>query len=732
MTITMSKPHTTDTWYSLSSALTKYVNAYHFGKKRDLIVYCFDYTEDGWEDYPAAWHRPSTGDIVINMGVVFREIQKHTRGHREHTSIVKLNSGSKMRVPNDPKNCSYHVAQHFEISNESKLLERQVKKNNTLIGVFPSLASNLDNKKITSVASINAVIAAHVLGVLLHETGHAVFSDYILSEWWQKNLSPYDRSILSMFDELRCESYQISRVGVSEDASSYQIPIANVRGAADLVVDPIRMTKDLESSKDTDGKVSVSAVALNSTLILGRTLYNVFTTDETQSLYDLVESIVGQERLESMFDIWRDYLDIKIPNLKDFKDIADRWRNLFPSDDLDSSIAIVVTTGEKGEPTDETGKVGSPGIASSKADHDENEDISAAPTSDTDYDSNLGDDVDYADDSDDSDDESDESDESDENDDVVDEKIDIPNLPNMFKTAAEETTETAKKNDKPITVTSPAVSYKRAKKTMVADVRVDQEDFKYAKQVARALQTLYLVGRDKFHVETQLPPGRLRSRAAVQNAANRKSGNQSRIEQWNRVRLTTNINPRLTVGIMTDCSGSQGWATGFSSRMTWILSRAFIEVNGRVAACAFGSTVKITARPDRLPTDKRIEVPAVESSEAFDCGFGAINYILNLTDRRGGVRLLFVITDGIFVTHGETEKCHLWIKELCDADCQVIWIHPNNKAFSSGKTVPKSPNVHPMPVDRYSVNSDPKKAIDDVIDIVTRALSAEKSKTANI
>ncbi|UXE04258.1 hypothetical protein SEA_BLUENGOLD_116 [Gordonia phage BlueNGold] len=673
MSVTIRQPATSVAWYGLSKTLTDFVNKYNLGPEPNLIVYCFDHTEDNWEDLPAAWHRPDTGDIVINMGVVFREMGAvfDTPAWKEDGAVEKVYSDVDEKYFYVPRKEPLSEV----IANTSKLfeeaLESYTKTYNAYqphVDQYPRLQSLFNFypsgtiRPLMRVTDSARALLLNILGVILHETGHSVFSTYILDKWWKK-IDWYDNQILTMLDELRCEYRQVKRLGKSS--------LRVLRYAANLVINPAQSAADLEKSRDDDGRLEVSSIALSSILVLGRKIYGVFTDDEIMSYQNLIETLVGEDRFVAMFEIWNDYLLIDKMKVDDALSITERWKELFPQPKFESSIALIFGS---------SGKIEVDSI----------------------------DDPEWG----------------------VPNDITLPGIVDELADAIGEANEMAHSNPdvdpKPGTRAPVSVSWARAvKKPALTFADPVDADYKTAQRLSHTLQTIYLTGRDKFEVRSDLPPGKLNSRAAVQNAANRSLGIPSRSAQWKKNKVVTSINPSLSVGIMTDCSASQNWAMEFSSRMSWILSRAFRSVNAKTASVAFGQHVYITSYPNESIAQRRV-VNANQKMERFDTGCGTLVRLLNLASPNNGVRLLFVLTDGGFVISGEMDRAHAWLEDFRDANCTVVWICPQGQEYR----VPKKLGAVVVPVNRTEVTKNPAPVIDKLIEVVSERLATEKSHSA--
>jgi hypothetical protein len=542
--------------------------------------------------------------------------------------------------------------------------------------------------------------------VLVHESGHAVFSQHITGKWYAE-LTPYRKNILSTFEELRSERQQLQRIGTGA---------AVLRFAADVVVDPAQVVQDILAERDATGDIHVPNLALNSTLCLGRVLYNVYLTREVTKLAGLVEDIVGIERYRKMNMIWERYSSIRESDPETMVQCVNEWAELFPSDEgnegMKSSVVKIIIaappsddkgdgdeSGENsGDGPDSDGADGDPSDSSSKADKKPGEGKSGEGHSDA-------------------------------------EVLELPGLADDFAEAVEEAAEAvaefpsdnnhvfSPKDCKPSRVSYDiAVGETQRNKHMMYSMPVTSSDRQLAKKLGQELQNLNISNRGKFVVASAIPPGRLHSRGMMQQAADRSAGRLSVAQPWKRTVRKVDLNPPITVGILTDVSGSQSWATQFSSRAAWIIARAASEVNGKVAAATFGEEVLITLRPGERP-ETRVEVQANGMTEMFDHAMGAIDTLLNLLNG-SGTRILFVATDGEMVENQGTEmrKTAAWVTRLTKAGVVVVWITPDPHDTTYG--LPNTPkHAVCVPVNKHRVGRDPKEAIDQIIGVLKKEMT---------
>lgn len=267
-------------------------------------------------------------------------------------------------------------------------------------------------------------------------------------------------------------------------------------------------------------------------------------------------------------------------------------------------------------------------------------------------------------------------------------------------------------------------------------------DFTIAKELSKVLENLNVYDRGKFTTAQYTPPGRMKSRAAVQQAAERKLQLPAQAKPWARTVRTVDMNPPLTVGVMTDISGSMGWAEQLSAKIAWILQHAVSTIAGRVACVAFGEGTTITLRPGEKMHNAQV-VAANNSGEEFDMGVGTLDTMLNL-EHGTGTRMLFVITDGYFVFENMMEKSRAWIDALTNKGVHIVWITPDDEAMrpfaqrpNVGRGFPQTPDkVIPVSAERLEhvsrydsreTEQETRKLIQAVANEIQKAVRAGKS-----
>ena len=192
-----------------------------------------------------------------------------------------------------------------------------------------------------------------------------------------------------------------------------------------------------------------------------------------------------------------------------------------------------------------------------------------------------------------------------------------------------------------------------------------------AVKIANMLERAKYRERDEKEITSILPPGRLRSRAMLQEAAYKARGSMMHAEPWKRTVRKHTDDPTLNVGVMVDISGSMSEAMQPMAVTAWAMSEAVRRVQGRCAMVYYGQDVFPTLKPGQhLPAINVYTAP--DGTEKFDKAFKALDGSLNLLHGTGA-RLLVVVSDGCY-TPEETEKAKKWVQECEKNGVAILWI----------------------------------------------------------
>jgi hypothetical protein len=155
-----------------------------------------------------------------------------------------------------------------------------------------------------------------------------------------------------------------------------------------------------------------------------------------------------------------------------------------------------------------------------------------------------------------------------------------------------------------------------------------------AVKVAQILEKAKYQERDEREITSQLPPGKLRTRAIVQGAAMLKS-KVSWIQQnlGSEQCVSTLMTQHSTVGVMVDISGSMSSAMQPMAVTAWVMSEAASRVQASCAMVYYGQDVFPTLKPGQHLSEVNVYT-APDGTEKFNKAFKALDGSLNLLHGR--------------------------------------------------------------------------------------------------
>jgi Mg-chelatase subunit ChlD len=200
-----------------------------------------------------------------------------------------------------------------------------------------------------------------------------------------------------------------------------------------------------------------------------------------------------------------------------------------------------------------------------------------------------------------------------------------------------------------------------------------------AVKIAQLLEKAKYRERDETEIQSILPPGRLRTRAVVQQAAYKAQGSMMNAEPWRRTVRKHTDDPTLKVGVMVDISGSMSAAMEPMAATAWAMSEAARRVQGRCAMVYYGSGVFPTLKPGQH-LDQVNVYTAPDSTEKFDKAFKSLDGSLGLLQSTGA-RLLVVVSDGVY-TETELDNAKHWVRECERNGVAVLWLSYENEGYN--------------------------------------------------
>lgn len=177
--------------------------------------------------------------------------------------------------------------------------------------------------------------------------------------------------------------------------------------------------------------------------------------------------------------------------------------------------------------------------------------------------------------------------------------------------------------------------------------------------------------RDEAVVDSATPPGRLRTRAILQNKALRERKVFATENPFRKTVRKHTDEPTLKVGVMVDISGSMGDAMNPMATTAWVMAEATNRIQGKCAMVYYGSDVFATLKAgQRLPQVNVYSAP--DGTEKFNKAFKAIDGALDLL-HGNGAKLLVIVSDGQY-THDETRLAKEAIQKCKASGVAVLWL----------------------------------------------------------
>lgn len=254
-----------------------------------------------------------------------------------------------------------------------------------------------------------------------------------------------------------------------------------------------------------------------------------------------------------------------------------------------------------------------------------------------------------------------------------------------------------------------------------------------ARRLARTLTSLSLPSITRVGVASELPPGRLRGREMVRRAAERDRGMMTTATPWEASKRLRSHTKPVIVGCMTDVSGSMHWAQEFVGEFAYVVATAGLAVGARTAAVTFGSRVDLVTRPGDRPT-KIYTRTGLDGHEKFNDAAGLIDGLLHFRTNRNAAKVLFVVSDGVFVNHPEPQIARKWVRDWTVAGTTIVWVTADSRRsphLSSYMAEVKKPGsitvIHtPMHVDERGFDA-PNK--DELYNLLNRQIT-QAARTA--
>lgn len=483
-------------------------------------------------------------------------------------------------------------------------------------------------------------------GAIFHEALHARYSRWSIENALH-DLGKLEYQALTLLEESRIEAW-----GVRDIPSNQPFLRAC---ALDIVLADVR--------EHPEAQLDVWRAAHLAGLLHARIDAGVLYTSDVYEIVDLVDDFLGAELVSELRSIWRTFqLHNNHYNVESMYPLAVRWVELLREEakkrgeDEPGKSGRPGGTGKSGDPGDGEGDGGASGGSSDGADADGEDDAGVSMQDIVDMLEEIGEIVAIA-----------------AADAAADQEI-SEEWEREVKTrsaAVAEQREHANEASKLFAKgTGPSPSCKSSSH-LVQRRQPTGPERAAAVKVAQMLDKAKYRERDETEITSLLPPGRLRTRAMVQNAALRSKGVMSQAEPWRRTVRRHTDDPTLSIGVMVDISGSMGAAMEPMAVTAWVMSEAARRVQGRAAMVYYGSGVFPTLKPGQHLSEVEV-YSAPDGTERFDEAFKALDGSLNLL-HGNGARLLVIVSDGCY-TPNEQRAASKWMARCAQAGVAVLWL----------------------------------------------------------
>lgn len=472
-------------------------------------------------------------------------------------------------------------------------------------------------------------------GMLNHEISHSIYSRWAAGKAMPRKLS----HTTMIMEEIRVEGQAVNYGGATA--------IALLRKSFAWILDAL--------GKQDDTPDSPRSIAALWALTVGRYYAGVAMWKEIESVDEIARSSLGDTIVDTMAEILVEAMGVS--NFARRLELAQEWNDLFPPEP-DEEALMAIPMGCSGEHEHDGDESEGPGQGNGEGEDgedgqgngqgkDKGDDENEGPTAMGELDSGDSDAV------------------------------------TMIKGALRETKEEVSTKEyidtEGLKLADPNLEFAAASKRKTTareswkEEPVTAADRHNARKLSNLLTLLAMPAITKTKRPGMLPPGRLRGRGAVQQAAERRLKLAHQATPWEEVkRQRTRIKP-VIVGCMTDTSGSMSWAQEFIGHFTWIVSTAGRSIGARTAALTFGNKTYITVKPGDLPQVAKVR-NAWDSWECFDSGCATMEAMLRFRDTPNASKVLFVVSDGHFVGPNEVEKACMWVEELTKAGTTIVWV----------------------------------------------------------
>lgn len=242
-----------------------------------------------------------------------------------------------------------------------------------------------------------------------------------------------------------------------------------------------------------------------------------------------------------------------------------------------------------------------------------------------------------------------------------------------------------------------------------------------AANLAKELKKAKYRDADLTEFRSALPPGRVSGTEIMRMSAAEYIGASTKgFEPFKRKRYEIIDEPPLSVGIMSDVSGSMIRVQPSIGSACWIIAEAVYGIaDANAALVYYGNDVYPGLRKgERLP--KVATWTGSAGYEQFDKGFQALDGELDLLSG-SGARLLFICSDGQY-RPPQVEACLKWLDKCVKSGVAVVWLDLKDKSAAQDYADKFSGGV-----EHVRIGTDLPAAISKIGEACVRALTAVSS-----
>lgn len=190
-----------------------------------------------------------------------------------------------------------------------------------------------------------------------------------------------------------------------------------------------------------------------------------------------------------------------------------------------------------------------------------------------------------------------------------------------------------------------------------------------ANRLAKRLEGYVIPEHAGVLVSQAMPPGRLRTSAAIVASAQAARGAIPDAKPWHRIARKTIPTPPIKVGIAVDVSGSMSGIAEHCREIAFRFHSAF----SRLPACTLRTILageeihQMATKPGQIAC-----YPYSHGQERIDLALKELTVSMGLL-RPNTARLVIVISDAGF-SATEERGSMAWCKKLLDSGCMVLWL----------------------------------------------------------